>query len=140
MKHRSDTSFRICCFFMILFGAALTALDILLMLQRFRDPDLSRIMTLFATVLLFAAGILEIVSGIRGLLFSNGLSRGKRFRAVSSRMRSFKRFGLSVVILCVFQIIYSCLTGIMIWQLILLLAGGIFFPLLYIASAKSLRG
>ena len=140
MNRKSDKSFRIWCFFMILFGLGLTALGILLMLHRFEDPSISRIMTLFATLILLAAGILEIVSGIRGFIFSAGVSRGRRFRAVSAKVRSFKRFGLSVLLLCVFQIIFSCLTGIMIWQLALLLVGGIFLPLFYIASAKSLRG
>ncbi len=140
MNRKSDTSFRIWCFFMVLFGFLLIALDIMLMMHRFQDPSISRIMTLFSTLILLAAGILEVVSGIRGFIFSNGVSRGRRFRAVSAKMRSFKRFGLFALILSVFQIIFSCLTGIMIWQLALLIAGGVFLPLFYIASAKSLRG
>ena len=138
MKPLTKKSFLIWNLLMIPAGIVLIALDGLLMVRRFQNPELSRILVLFATLLLLAAGICEIAAGIRSISLSGSISRNMRPRAVGSKIRILKRLALAAIILCLAELILSILFGIIIWQLAVLLAAGILVPLICLISASKL--
>lgn len=139
MKQKSDALFRIWSLVMILSGIILLALDGYLMVLRFKTPELSRFLTLIATLLLLACAVLEIVCGIKSIAFISTASRGRRFRAVQSKIRTFKRLSLAAIILALLQIILSCVFGIIIWQLALIVLFGIITPLIELLSTRALH-
>ena len=138
MKQITGKSFLIWNLLMIPAGIVLIALDGLLMVQRFRNPELSRMLVLSATLLLLAAAVLEIIAGIRSISLSGSLSGNRRPRAVGARIRTLKRLALAAIILCLAEVILSLLFGIIIWQLAVLLAAGILAPLLCLICAPKL--
>ena len=138
MKRAADRSFRIWSLLMILCGILMIALDVVLTIVRFQDPDISRFPAFLATLILFAAGVIAVFAGINSLSFLNNTSRGRRYRAVHSKIRSFKRLALAVILLCVLEVILSCVFGVILWQLILLVLFGICVPLIYLIQAKTI--
>ena len=123
---------------MILCGFLNLVLDAALTVMRFQDPDISRFPAFLATLILFAAGIIAIIAGIKSFMFLNNTSRGRRYRAIHSKIRSFKRLALIVILLCVLEVILSCVFGVILWQLILLVLFGICVPFIYLIRAKSI--
>ena len=139
MKQKSDALFRIWSLLMILSGIILIVLDGYLMVLRFRTPEISRFWTLLATLILLACAILEIVCGVKSIAFISNTSRGRRFRAVQSKIRSFKRLSLAAILLALIQIILSTVFGIIFWQLALMILFGIIVPLIELLSTKTLQ-
>ena len=73
------------------------------------------------------------------IAFISTASRGRRFRAVQSKIRTFKRLSLAAIILALLQIILSCVFGIIIWQLALIVLFGIITPLIELLSTRALH-
>lgn len=139
MKQKSDALFRIWSLVMIFSGIILIALDGYLMIIRFKTPEISRFLTLIATLILLACAIIEIVCGIKSMSFISTTSRGRRFRAVHSKIRAFKRLSLAAIILALLEVILSCIFGIIFWQLALICIFGILMPLIELLSTKTLQ-
>ena len=82
--------------------------------------------------------VIPIIAGIKSLTFLNNTSRGRRYRAVHSRIRAFKRMALFVILLSAVEVILSCVFGVILWQLILLILFGICIPFIYLLKAKTI--
>ena len=138
MKQSPDKSLRIWNLLMLPAGIILSVLDGLLMIQRFRNPDLSRLLVFLATLILLASAVCEIVAGIRSISLSASVSPTRRPRVISAKIRILKRLAFAAILLCLAEIILSFLFGIIIWQLAVLTAAGILIPLICLIRAKNL--
>ncbi len=123
---------------MIFAGIVNIVLDVLLTLSRYQDPKVSRVLAFVAAVVLLACGIFQIVAGVKSFALVTNLNRGYRYRAVSSKIASFKRLCVAAMLLSVVEIILSCVIGIVFWEICALLAAGILIPVIYLISIKTL--
>lgn len=139
MKNPTDRSFIIWCFLLLFFGAVLLALDVMMTLSRFQDPSVSGFAAVICAAVLFGALICEIVAAIRGIIFVTNKSRSRRYRAFQSQKSSFLRLAAAAVILSLAEVVLSCVFGIEIWKLAVLVAAGILIPFICMISAGTLR-
>lgn len=139
MKKSTGKALRIWSPIMILAGITSIALDAMLVISRFRDPEMSRFIIFLSAILLLACGVLEIAEGIRSILFLNESARGNRIRGRNLKIRSFRRFTLAAIILGLFVLVFSLSNGIVFWQLAALIGAGILIPLINLLCIKSVR-
>ena len=123
---------------MILAGGINIVMDVLLTLSRYRDPEVSKVLAFCGTIVLLACAVCQIAAGIKSFILVTNLNRGYRYRAVSSKIASFKRLCVAAMLLSVAEIILSCVIGIVFWEICVLLAAGILIPVIYLISVKSL--
>lgn len=139
MKRKSDNTFRIWSLLMILSGICGIALDVYLMILRFKAAEVSRFFVLVAALIMLGYAVCEITAGVKGLAFAGQRSRGRRFRAAEAKISAFKKLALSVIILCLVELILSLIFGIILWQLAVMVVFGIVIPLIYMTASKSLQ-
>ena len=139
MKKTSGVPLRIWSLFMILAGAVCIVLDVMLTLSRFHEPGNSRFAVFAGAILLLVCGILEISAGIKAFLLLNASYRGSRLRAPGKKLISLKRLSAVTILLCLVEIILSCVIGISFDQLAAMAVAGILIPLLYLLIVRSLQ-
>ena len=137
MKKTTGTALRISSFVMILSGVFCVALDVMLVLYRFRDPEISRLAAFLGTLLLLFSAVLEIYTGIRGLSLLSAALRGGRLRVSTKRIRFLKRLTLTAIILGAAHVILSCVIGIIFWQLAALVISAVLVPLIHLLCIRS---
>lgn len=122
---------------MIPTGVFCVVLGVMLMLGRFRDPEFSRPQAFAGFLLLLVCGILEAMAGIRGILLLNASLRGRRLRAPEKRVRSLKWMTLFAILFCLVEVVLSCVSGIIFWQLAAMAGAGILFPLIHLLCLRT---
>ncbi|MBR3241940.1 MAG: hypothetical protein IKF90_04465 [Parasporobacterium sp.] len=137
MKKTNGTALRIWSFIMIPSGIFCIVLDVMLMLPRFRNPEISKLLAFTGVVLLLFCGVLEILAGISGIGLLNASLRGRRLRAPEKRIRSLQRMSLFAVILALAEIVLSLIAGIVFWQLAAIALAGILIPLIHLIVLRT---
>lgn len=138
MKQKAVQTFRIWSVFLVLAGIVSAALSVFQMVLLFRDPQTSRFLAVAATLLMLAYAVLEIAAGMKSVSFSTAVFAERRVRAANAKVLSYRRMALAGILLCLIRIILSCIIGIVLWQLLVMIVFGVFFPLFYLLASRSL--
>lgn len=138
MKRRAVQTFRIWSTFLVLAGILSAGLAVFQVTLLFRDPQTSRFLAVVATLLMLAYAVLEIVAGAKSVSFSAAVFAERRVRAANAKVLSYRRMALAGIFLCLVRVILSCFIGTVLWQLLVMILFGIFFPLFYLIASRSL--
>lgn len=138
MKRKAVQTFRIWSIFLVLAGIVSAGLAVFQVTLLFRDPQTSRFLAVVATLLMLAYAVLEIVAGAKSVSFSAAVFAERRVRAANAKVLSYRRMALFGILLCLVRVILSCFIGTVLWQLLVMILFGIFFPLFYLIASRSL--
>lgn len=138
MKRKAVQTFRIWSIFLVLAGIVSAGLAVFQVTLLFRDPQTSRFLAVVATLLMLAYAVLEIVAGAKSVSFSAAVFAERRVRAANAKVLSYRRMALAGIFLCLVRVILSCFIGTVLWQLLVMILFGIFFPLFYLIASRSL--
>lgn len=138
MKRKAVQTFRIWSIFLVLAGILSAGLAVFQVTLLFRDPQTSRFLAVVATLLMLAYAVLEIVAGAKSVSFSAAVFAERRVRAANAKVLSYRRMALAGILLCLVRVILSCFIGTVLWQLLVMILFGIFFPLFYLIASRPL--
>lgn len=138
MKRKAVQTFRIWSIFLVLAGILSAGLAVFQVTLLFRDPQTSRFLAVVATLLMLSYAVLEIVAGAKSVSFSAAVFAERRVRAANAKVLSYRRMALAGIFLCLVRVILSCFIGTVLWQLLVMILFGIFFPLFYLIASRSL--
>lgn len=139
MKKTVGNALRIWSFIMVFAGIICLALDALLLSLRLHDPDLSRFAVYLGAFVLFACAVLEIIEGIRCIVYLNESIRNRRFRDRIRNIRTFKRLTLFAVLFGTAETVLSCIWGIVFWQLPVLIVSAVLIPLINFLFIRTIQ-
>lgn len=137
MKQASVPSFRIWSIFLLIAGILNGILTVVLSVPLFQDPEAARLLVILSVLVMLASVICEISAGLKGASLASAVQRGQRVRAARSKILSCRRLALSALILCLIELILSCIFGILLWQLLAMIFLGILIPLIFLIVSRA---
>lgn len=136
MKRSTAQSYIPWSILILLSGIINAGFAVYLMIFRMQSAGNSRFSVIAAMLLMIASGILEIIAGIKSNSFFRKTAEGERLRAPKSKVLSFRRLVLFAMILCLIQMIFTLIAGLLIWQFAVIVFFGLFLPLLFLIRTR----
>ena len=140
---RLSPMFPATCILLVLAGAAGLVMDFFLAVEKMKDTDCPKFLAVLIILFGLAWAVAAILVGVNGYTEAKRIilqqrRKGAGAKRVRTRLniRQLGMRAILIIVISALQIIFALLTGLKIWQLLLLIFIGILIPYLFMLFSK----